>query len=156
MQPLDSLLTENAYFLSLIKIFHPKFALIQNIAENALIIYLKSSKSGKYLLFKRHVRLGADRGILWLIIKEDKNRRKLPNASRIVLASRICCSTQVLTLLVTEHKYWRMNLVFSVFPAPDSPLITHDWLHSVRLREAWAASANANTCGSRAPILLPW
>lgn len=49
-----------------------------------------------------------------------------PNDSKIVLASSICCSTHVLTLLVTEHKYWRMNLVVSVLPAPLSPDITHD------------------------------
>ena len=52
----------------------------------------------------------------------------LPKASRIVLASKICCWTQVEMLAVTEHKYSRMNLVFSVFPAPDSPDMTKLWL----------------------------
>lgn len=50
-----------------------------------------------------------------------------PNASRIVFASRIWFSTHVLTLDVTWHRYCRMNLVVSVFPAPDSPDITTDW-----------------------------
>lgn len=50
-----------------------------------------------------------------------------PKDSKIVLASSICCSTHVLTLLVTEHKYCKMNFVVSVFPAPLSPDITHDW-----------------------------
>ena len=39
----------------------------------------------------------------------------LPKASRMVLASRICCSTQVVTLEVTEHRYCRMNFVVSVY-----------------------------------------
>lgn len=52
---------------------------------------------------------------------------KLPNASKMVLASSICCCTQVDTSHVTEHKYCNTNLVVSVFPAPDSPDITHDW-----------------------------
>lgn len=50
----------------------------------------------------------------------------IPKDSRIVLASSICCSIHVLTLLVTEHKYCKINLVVSVFPAPLSPDITHD------------------------------
>lgn len=81
---------------------------------------------------------------------------RLPNASRIVLASRICCSTHVSTLLVTEHRYCRMNFVVSVLPAPLSPDITQDWLPSVSCRDQYAASAKANTCGSRAPIFCPW
>lgn len=51
----------------------------------------------------------------------------LPKASRMVLASKICCSTQVLTPEVTEHRYCRMNLVDSVLPAPDSPEMTQLW-----------------------------
>ena len=64
-----------------------------------------------------------------LCLNYFKNRwiRILPNASRIVLASSICCWTQVDMLAVTEHRYSRMNFVDSVFPAPDSPEITRLW-----------------------------
>lgn len=72
------------------------------------------------------------------------------------MASRICCSTHVSTLLVTEHRYCRMNLVVSVLPAPLSPDITQDWLLTVSCRDLYAASARANTCGSKAPIFWPW
>jgi len=74
----------------------------------------------------------------------------------MVLASRICCSTHVSTLLVTEHRYCKMNLVVSVLPAPLSPDITQDWLLTVSCSDLYAASARANTCGSRAPIFWPW
>lgn len=74
----------------------------------------------------------------------------------MVLASRICCSTHVSTLLVTEHRYCRMNLVVSVLPAPLSPDITQDWLLTVSCKDLYAASARANTCGSKAPIFWPW
>lgn len=49
-----------------------------------------------------------------------------PKASRIVLASRICCCTQVDTSHVTEQRYCKTNLVVSVLPAPLSPEMTHD------------------------------
>ena len=54
----------------------------------------------------------------------------LPNASNIVLASKICCCTHVDTLHVTEHKYCSTNFVVSVFPPPLSPEITHDCIKS--------------------------
>lgn len=85
----------------------------------------------------------------------------LPNASKIVFASKICCSTQVDTPLVTEHKYCNMNLVFSVLPAPLSPLMTKLWfllpLPGLSVcRDAYAASPRANTCGSIDPNFFPW
>lgn len=74
----------------------------------------------------------------------------------MVFASKICCSTQVLTSLVTEHRYCNMNLVVSVLPAPLSPDMTHDWFESRVCKLVYAASASAKTCGSRVPILVPW
>jgi len=49
----------------------------------------------------------------------------LPNASKIVLASKICCCIQEEMFEVIVHKYCSINFVVSVFPAPDSPDITH-------------------------------
>ncbi len=40
--------------------------------------------------------------------------RAFPKASRITLASMICCSTHLVKLLVTAQRYWRMNFVVSV------------------------------------------
>lgn len=72
-----------------------------------------------------------------------------------MFASKICCSTQRVTLQVTAQRYWRMNLVVSVFPAPLSPLMMHDWF----LRSSWryvrAASAVANTWGGISIIFFP-
>ena len=47
----------------------------------------------------------------------------LPNASRMGLASRICCSIQE-CFPEMAARYCKINLVLSVFPAPDSPEIT--------------------------------
>ena len=47
--------------------------------------------------------------------------REIP--SRIGFASRICCSIQECFPDIAA-KYCRISLVDSVFPAPDSPLIT--------------------------------
>ena len=41
-------------------------------------------------------------------------------------ASRICCSIQECFPLMAA-RYCRISLVLSVFPAPDSPLITMHW-----------------------------
>ena len=46
--------------------------------------------------------------------------------SRIGLVSRICCSIQECLPLLAA-RYWRISLVLSVLPAPDSPLITIHW-----------------------------
>ncbi len=61
------------------------------------------------------------------VIPSLKKNAYSPKASRMVLASRICCWTQVEMLAVTEQRYSRMNLVDSVLPAPDSPEITRLW-----------------------------
>ena len=50
----------------------------------------------------------------------------LPKASRIGLASRICCSIQE-CFPEMAARYCKINLVLSVFPAPDSPEITTHW-----------------------------
>ena len=80
----------------------------------------------------------------------------LPNASRIVFASRICCCTQVEMLAVTEQRYSRMNLVVSVFPAPDSPEMTSDWLTISSWRFLYEASARAKTWGGFEPSFCSW
>ena len=46
--------------------------------------------------------------------------------SRIGFASKICCSIQECFPLIAA-KYCKMSFVLSVFPAPDSPLITMHW-----------------------------
>ena len=46
--------------------------------------------------------------------------------SRIGLVSRICCSIQECLPLLAA-RYWRISLVLSVLPAPDSPLMTIHW-----------------------------
>lgn len=47
-----------------------------------------------------------------------------PKASKMGLASKICCSIQECCPLV-EAKYCKISLVLSVLPAPDSPLEFH-------------------------------
>ena len=47
-------------------------------------------------------------------IKSYQTHQILPKASRTVLASKICCSTQNDVWFVTEHRYCRINFVFSV------------------------------------------
>ena len=51
----------------------------------------------------------------------------LPNDSRIVFASRICCWTQVEMLAVTEQRYSKMNFVDSVFPALKDLRLSENW-----------------------------
>ena len=80
----------------------------------------------------------------------------LPNASRMVLASRICCCTHVEMLAVTEQRYSMMYLVDSVLPAPDSPEMTRLWLVLSVCRFLYDASARAKTWGGRAPSFWPW
>ena len=46
-----------------------------------------------------------------------------PNASKIGLASKICCSIQECFPLIAA-KYCKMSFVLSVLPAPDSPEMT--------------------------------
>lgn len=55
-----------------------------------------------------------------------------------MLASRICCCTQVETSHVTEQRYCKTNLVVSVLPAPLSPEMTHDckWNESISIRQS--------------------
>lgn len=50
------------------------------------------------------------------LTKEEKwkSNSSLPKASKIVFASKICCSIHVETFVVTVHRYCRMNLVVSV------------------------------------------
>lgn len=49
----------------------------------------------------------------------------LPKASKIGLACKICCSrVPDPDLPATVARYWITFFVFSVFPAPDSPLFT--------------------------------
>uniref|UniRef100_A0A6B0U5G8 Putative secreted protein n=1 Tax=Ixodes ricinus TaxID=34613 RepID=A0A6B0U5G8_IXORI len=50
-----------------------------------------------------------------------------PNASKIGLASRICCSIQECCPLMAA-KYCRISFVLSVLPAPLSPLMMTHWL----------------------------
>ena len=47
----------------------------------------------------------------------------LPKDSKIGDASNICSVTRLETDLLTADRYCVNNLVVSVFPAPDSPLI---------------------------------
>lgn len=48
-----------------------------------------------------------------------------------------------------EDRNLRQNLVFSVFPAPDSPLITIDWLRRLSNSCQRQKAAKLKTCGGR-------
>ena len=58
--------------------------------------------------------------IVSIVLCQTGQAGAVPKASRIVLASMICCSTQS-WLVVTAVRYCRISLVDSVLPAPDSP-----------------------------------
>lgn len=72
----------------------------------------------------------------------------LPNASSIVFASRIWCSSHEVEVEVTVQRYCRMNLVVSVLPAPDSPEMIILWLWFALFSLLYIASAIAKMCGS--------
>ena len=74
-----------------------------------------------------------------------RNVFALPNASKIGLVDRICASkSDSPSTEATAPMYWRHFLVFSVFPAPLSPVTRIDWSVPVCLipsrailRERW-------------------
>jgi len=65
-----------------------------------------------------------------------------PNDSRIGLESTNCSSTCE-CLPLRWARYDTISFVDSVFPAPDSPLITTHWLALFASMELWASSAMA-------------
>ena len=58
-------------------------------------------------------------------LQNTKIQSKIP-PSKIGLVSNICCSIQECFPLIAA-RYCNSSLVFSVFPAPDSPLTTMHW-----------------------------
>lgn len=92
----------------------------------------------------------------------------LPKASRIGLARRICSDRLVrffapvfargVSELATAARYWMTFLVFSVFPAPDSPLCSVS-----NMSEARVGTHTSQGCFGWCPRLqgferphLPW
>ena len=68
----------------------------------------------------------------------------------MVLASMICCSIHI-WLVVTAVRYWRISLVDSVLPAPDSPLMITDWFSPFCFMWLKEASAMAKMWGGKSP-----
>ena len=56
----------------------------------------------------------------------------MPRPSRMGVASRTCCSIQECCPLMAARN-WRISLVLSVFPAPDSPLSQQIISHVMRI-----------------------